>query len=119
METKRVGEIGEDLAVDYFKKKGYRLIERNFSTRYGEIDLIVKKRGILIFVEVKTRLGRGRPEWSITQKKINQVKRMAEVYLVKNEPKYKNLRLDTVCIDLDHDLRVDDLRHYQNLTLNL
>ncbi len=95
------------------------MIERNFSTRYGEIDLIVKKKGVLVFVEVKARLGYGKGEWSITQKKINQVKRMAEAYLVKEQPKYKNLRLDAICLDLNHDLLVDDLRHYQNLTMNL
>jgi len=61
MKKKRVGKIGEDFAVKYFKKNGYRVVERNFSTRFGEIDLIVGKNGVLVFVEVKTRLGFGRP----------------------------------------------------------
>ncbi len=119
MKSNKIGEIGENLALKHLKRCGYRVVERNFSTRFGEIDLIVNKKGVLIFVEVKTRMGRGRPEWSITGEKINQVKQMAEAYLIKKEPKYKNLRLDALCIDLNYQLEVEDIRHYQNLTLNL
>ncbi len=119
MKSKRVGEIGEKIALRYFKKKRYRLVKRNFSSRFGEIDLIVKKKKQLVFVEVKTRLGKGRGEWSINSNKIAQVQRMAEAYLIKNKLDFKNLRIDAVCIDLNHDLQADDLRHYKNLTLNL
>ncbi len=125
MKKKRVGEIGEKLAAKYLRKQGCRIIERNFSTRFGEIDLIAKKKGVLVFVEVKARLGfgrpalrRGRPEWGIDQKKISKVKKMAEVYLVKEQPKYENLRIDAICIDLNTDLKAEEIRHYTNLTLD-
>jgi putative endonuclease len=119
MKTRRVGEVGENLAEKYLRKHGYRIIERNFSTRFGEIDLIAKKKGVLVFVEVKARLGFGRPEWSIDQKKIGKVKKMAECYLVTEQPKHKNLRIDAVCIDLNTDVKAEDIRHYENMTLDI
>ena len=118
VKTKRVGKIGEDLAAKHLRKQRYRIIERNFSTRFGEIDLIVKKNGVLVFVEVKARLGFGRPEWGIDNKKISRVKKMAEGYLVTEQPKYENLRIDAICIDLNSDLEAEEIRHYENLTLD-
>jgi putative endonuclease len=55
LKAKKLGSEGEDLALHFLEKKGYRLVERNFRVRGGELDLIVQKNGILIFVEVKTR----------------------------------------------------------------
>ena len=56
-QIKSTGKWGEDQAERYLKKKGYRVIERNYSCRFGEIDLIVSDRTYLVFVEVKTRKG--------------------------------------------------------------
>lgn len=53
--AKKLGSDGENLALRFLEKKGYGLVERNFRIRGGEIDLIVEKNGILVFVEVKTR----------------------------------------------------------------
>jgi len=50
-----LGQRGENLAADYFNQQGYVVVERNFRTPYGEIDLIVRKHGFLVFVAVKTR----------------------------------------------------------------
>ncbi len=119
MKTKQVGEIGEDLAEKYFRRQGYRIIERNFYTRFGEIDIIVKKKNVLVFVEVKVRLGRGRPEWGIDRKKISRVVKMAEVYISQENPQYKNLRIDALCIDLNSGLEADEIRHYENMTMNI
>ena len=52
---KTIGQWGEDQALKYLRKKGYRLIDRNYSCRFGEIDLIVSDHRNVIFVEVKTR----------------------------------------------------------------
>ena len=49
------GERGEKLAARLLRRKGYRILERNFQTRFGEIDLIARKGDVLVFVEVKTR----------------------------------------------------------------
>ena len=55
MNTTLAGKKGEALAAEYLRKKGYTLLEAGYRSRYGEIDLIVKKRGIVAMVEVKSR----------------------------------------------------------------
>ena len=53
--SKNIGDMGEKKAVKFLKKKGYRILETNFKTKFGEIDIIAKKEGCICFVEVKTR----------------------------------------------------------------
>ena len=55
MNTTLAGKQGEALAAEYLRKKGYTLLEAGYRSRYGEIDLIVQKRGIVVMVEVKSR----------------------------------------------------------------
>lgn len=54
-EQRRRGNMGEDFAVDYLQKAGYTILERNYTTKYGEIDIIAKKDRYIAFVEVKAR----------------------------------------------------------------
>ncbi len=51
----RLGRWGEKKAEKYLKRRGYKLIKRNYATRRGEVDLIMRRRGVVVFVEVKTR----------------------------------------------------------------
>ena len=55
MKTKEIGDFGESVACDYLKKLGYVIVDRNFHSRYGEIDIIVLDEHCTVFVEVKTR----------------------------------------------------------------
>ncbi|MCY4062721.1 MAG: YraN family protein [Chloroflexi bacterium] len=55
--TNRTGAAGERIARDYLRAKGYAIVESNWSTTFGELDIIAKRDGILVFVEVKTRRG--------------------------------------------------------------
>jgi len=52
-----VGRLGEKIAAEFLAKKGYRILARNFRTRFGEIDLVAAKDGVLVFVEVKLKIG--------------------------------------------------------------
>ena len=65
---KNVGDSGEDFAARILEESGYQIIERNYSTRYGEIDIIAFRDGVLHFIEVKTRTGMeyGFPSEAIT-----------------------------------------------------
>lgn len=81
---KQSGNIGEALSVNFFLKKGYKILEKNFSCKLGEIDLIVEDIcGTIIFVEVKLRLSTafGFPREAITKDKIKHLKNTAAVYL--------------------------------------
>jgi putative endonuclease len=77
------GNRGEDLALKYLAKKGYALVERNYRTRHGEIDLIVRSERALVFVEVKLRRGTGfgDPLEAVTPRKQARIRQIAELYL--------------------------------------
>jgi len=83
---KQLGVWGEKLAADYLKNKGYKIIDKNFQTREGEIDIICEKENSIIFVEVKLRTNKifGYPEESVTAKKIDRLIATAQTYLRKN-----------------------------------
>jgi len=113
----RTGQIGEKLAAKYLREKGYQIVDKNFRTRFGEIDLIVKKNNVLVFVEVKARTGgQGEPEWQINRGKINRVQKMAQAYLIKKQPDYEDLRIDAVCLVLNVDQEIIRLKHYKNVS---
>ena len=80
MEKKSLGKAGEDAAAAYLARQGYRICERNYRTPTGEIDIIARKHGVIVFIEVKTRrsLSCGTPAQSVgyyKQKKIIQTAR--------------------------------------------
>ncbi len=103
MSFKRIctGRRGEDLALSYLKKKGYKIIERNYKTAYGEIDIIGDDRDCISFVEVRSmNAGRlGLPEYTVNRRKQNQIARVALSYIKKRQLWDKNCRFDVVCID--------------------
>lgn len=89
-DNKITGAIGERAAEEFLIKQGYQILERNFRTRFGEIDLIVQQSshlgGVIVFVEVKTKTSDefGEPWEMVGRRKLEQVRRMAEVWNVKN-----------------------------------
>lgn len=115
-ENKNVGKLGEQLAQQLLTDKGYQIIERNFGTKFGEIDLIAKDRGIWVFVEVKTKKGLdfGSPEEMFTKGKMQRVKRMAAIYLQGQETK---CRIDMVAVVLDSQNQSERVTHYPNVIM--
>lgn len=86
---KSLGNFGEQIAVQYLQEQGYKILETNFYTRYGEIDLICQKNNVIIFVEVKTRTSTdfGFPEEAVSRSKIRSLIRTATRYMInKNQP---------------------------------
>lgn len=83
MDRKQLGEIGENMAAELLRSKGYDILRRNYRCRFGEIDIIAEKYGELCFVEVKTRQGfdYGRPCESVTYEKKKHIRRTAGEYL--------------------------------------
>ena len=83
MNTRKSGIEGEIIAVEYLKKQGYRILERNFNTKVGEIDIIAGDKDTIVFVEVKARENTnfGQPIESITPQKVHHIIRAAQWYL--------------------------------------
>jgi len=83
-DSKRARGIrGEDLAVTYLKKKGYKVIERNYRCQWGEIDLIARDKGTLIFVEIKSRSSSdfGLPQDAVDRFKQAKLIQAAKAYM--------------------------------------
>ena len=112
----RLGRAGEDLALAHLQRRGYRLIERNHRTRFGEIDLIVYDGRALVFAEVKTRrAGSGTPWDALGETKCRQVRRMAAAWLAEtpDRPRSADLRFDAVGVIIDAHGRLVRLDHLE------
>lgn len=97
--SRTLGALGEKLAGDFLIRKGFHIIDRHITTRYGEIDIIAQDAGELVFVEVKTRRSfrYGSPEESIPGKKLKSLRLAIEAYMQK-QPDNRAYRLDCVFI---------------------
>jgi putative endonuclease len=113
---RRFGDFGERVAASHLEAKGYQILERNWSTREGEIDLIASRGGDLIFVEVRSRQGRsmGTPEESITGRKAQHLRAAALAYTQQHPDAPANLRIDAVVIELDAKGRVLRVEQIEN-----
>lgn len=84
MNTREIGALGEDIAERYLKKRGYKILSRNYSCRGGEIDIICFRFGKLVFVEVKARSNDlfGRPLDAVDAEKIKRIKKAARDFSI-------------------------------------
>ena len=106
--NKTTGNKGEELAVNYLSEKGYSIVERNWRFRYAEVDIIASKNNRLHFFEIKTRTSDrfGKPEESMSHKKMNMLKTAAEEYQYKN-PQWKYVQFDVLAITLQNDIATE------------
>jgi putative endonuclease len=100
MTRRELGGTGEDLAAAALKKQGYKIIERNYVTPLGEIDLIAKHKGVLVFIEVKTRQSErfGTPAEAVHPAKQAKLRRLADYYLKQKRLPEAAVRFDVVGI---------------------
>jgi len=115
----RLGRWGENLAADFLEAKGYRILDRNWRSRNGEIDLIIQMGETIAFVEVKTRKGRdfGLPEEGLTSNKAKRLQNLAQQYLAQNELHEIDWRIDLVAVELDQNGRLLRCEHIPNAVL--
>lgn len=100
MNKRSLGKEKEDIAANYLKEKGYEILERNFYTKYGEIDIIAYKDDTIVIVEVRSlsRKKFGLPQESITQAKIKKILKTAQHYLYQKNLLDKSIRFDVLAI---------------------
>lgn len=101
-QTKKiVGNRGEDLACLYLSLNGYKILERNYLIRGGEIDIVAQAKDVLVFVEVKARYSHqyGLPAEAITPFKIKALLKTAQFYIQKTNWGDRSYRFDLVSID--------------------
>jgi len=118
LDRKSLGTFGEDLAVEYLKKRGYKILDRNWRVKFGEIDIVAKKPfgaaqgegDAFVFVEVKTLTSQRandstsqggyefRPEDHFTPQKQRKIKRLAELWLLQNKKENRPWQIDLLAI---------------------
>ena len=116
---RRFGDAGERIAERYLKEHGYEIVDRNYRKPYGEIDLIVKKNGLLVFVEVKTRDMKHAhnflPEQSVNRLKIQKIQKMCQTYLFeKHYSQNQKWQIDVMAISIDINSMKAKVRHMEN-----
>ncbi len=102
MEKKELGQKGEELAIGFLKKNGYRILQRNYVCKMGEMDIIAKEKDTLVFVEVKTRTSTtfGPPQLAVHPKKQEQLSKVALTFLKEKRIENVKARFDVVAIVL-------------------
>ena len=105
VEKIKVGTIGENIAADYLKLRGYEILERNYRVKHFEIDLIARDENCLVFIEVKTRGNSafGSAVESLTSWKISNIRKAARHYIIHEEKfsSFYEIRLDFIAIDIE------------------
>jgi len=130
---KKLGQIGEKIAEDFLKRKGYKILDKNyfvksvFGPKTGEIDIVAKKDDTISFVEVKSLVvtptaegGRGdagdvSPEDKVNFQKQRKLIKTAQSWLMKNKmPSNIKWQIDVIAIKIDLDSKKAKIRHFKN-----
>jgi len=116
MKRRDTGMLGEKLACEFLGKNGYDIVETNYRCTEGEIDIIARREDVLVFVEVRTKTSRqfGSPEESITGRKRERLRAVAEHYGQERDNLPGSWRIDVMAIQLDRNNRVKRLQHIEN-----
>jgi len=98
--TRAIGRDGEEIAAEYLRNNGYRIVEKNYKNRFGEIDVIAKDGNTVVFIEVKTRNtpSYGTPSSAVDSKKQQRIGKVAVTYLTKKGLTQHPIRFDVVSI---------------------
>ncbi len=102
--NRRIGLIGEELAANYIKEEGYDILERNYRTKIGELDIIAMKQNTVVFIEVKTRTTNiyGSPPEAVGYKKQQTIQKLSQQYILykKLNESCFNYRFDVIGVKL-------------------
>lgn len=113
----QIGAWGEEVARKYLETKGYRHIVSNVKLSFFELDLIMEFEEKIIFVEVKTRLGKkfGSAEDMVGRAKIDKIKKGAAIFLGGYRGCYKDVRFDFLALDVKVSDRAVKIKHYKDV----
>ncbi len=125
---KQLGNLGEKIARDYLERKKYKILSQNFKRKWGEIDIVAKKkfffaktaedREKIVFFEVKSIQKREGflPEDEIDWKKKRQLWKMAQIYLSENKISFRTpWQIDIIALEIFPDFKKAKIRHFENV----
>ena len=116
LKRKELGALGEKAARAFLEKRGYKVLEANFRSREGEIDLIALQREVVVFAEVKARTSHalGTPQEAVTPRKLERIKNLALEYLATHPNLPPDWRIDVLALDMDAGGRIKSLDLIEN-----
>ena len=126
MNPKELGALGEKIAINYLKEKGYKILDKNYSPKFvsgpqrGEIDIVAKKEDIISFIEVKTLVSGGMssvisPEDKVDYWKQRKILKTAENWLMEKKIALDSpWQIDVVSIKTDSDSKKAKIQYFQN-----
>lgn len=125
--SKKLGELGEKIAEKFLKKRGYKILDRNYISKFvsgpqrGEIDIIAKKGDIISFVEVKTLQDQGfpvAPEEKVDFFKQRKIEKMIEGWLMEKKISFETpCQIDIVAVRIKLGLKKAKIHHFKNINL--
>ncbi len=123
MNSKKIGELGEDKACDFLRDRGYKILERNFKKKmksgpsFGEIDIVAQKKGAIVFVEVKSsgKDSEISPEQRVNFHKQRQLKKLAQIWLSENKISLDaKWQIDVISVIIDLETENARISHFEN-----
>jgi len=118
MNNQEIGKLGEQHAVDFLISQKYKIIERNYHTRHGELDIIAYTEKQIVFVEVKTRTSQkfGDLTETISKKKAKNIIASSQTYLSSLKKRNSfSWRIDLIGVKLSKNKELKDLIHIKNI----
>lgn len=130
--SQKIGELGEEIACKYITKRGYLILERNYTKKWGEIDIIANKNNVLYFFEVKSKsisgfdftfsnntedINESRPEDNMHPWKLKRLSRTIQTYLIHNRIGNTPWQFDLLVVYIDIDQRKARVRRIENIIL--
>ncbi|NLX62100.1 MAG: YraN family protein [Tissierellia bacterium] len=111
--NRKIGILGEDIAVEHLKSKGYRILERNYRSKIGEIDIIAFKNNILVFIEVKTRSNTnfGFPYEAVNKRKFHKILQTSLIYIKQKGYKGYQIRYDIIEVFLSNNRKINHIEN--------
>ena len=123
MNTKTLGDLGEKIALNYLKDKGYQVLDKNYSSKIvsgpqkGEIDIVAKRKDVISFVEVKTLKDSTPflPERKVNYLKQRKIIKTAKSWLMRNKiPLNSKWQIDVISLQVNLDNKQAKIRHFKN-----
>ncbi|MFH1394720.1 MAG: YraN family protein [Candidatus Omnitrophota bacterium] len=113
----KTGKLGEQIAEKFLISRKFMILDRNFRTPFGEIDIVTQHRNYIVFFEIKTRVSEkfGTPFSSITKTKQKHILNNCLYYLKTHKLSIENCRIDGIAIKLDLQKKFQTLKHLKNI----
>ena len=125
MNSRQLGAFGEKIAINFLKRKGYQILDKNFSfasgLQKGEIDIVAQKGDIISFVEVKSliEVSNFSPEEKVNFQKQEKIKKIAQIWLDKNKRALDSKwQIDVLSIKIDPSFKKAKVKHLENIAFD-